>query len=766
MNKQLKLLKGLSLLLAVLILTSANILKADDIDAPENLKGLINNPGFEGLYLSWQHKDTNNIKGYKIYKADKITEDTDDFELLETADFGDQNIRFKGKFFSYYLYYILHEENTFYITAYNDQQESEISNFLKIKRNNMQQWVRFTTTPPVSAGLGEEYHYKPEIKSNKDYQKAKFSVLDNQTVPDDLELDSETGEITFTAEEEGDVHFNLSVSIYDEDQVLLANAMQQIRVSVSECDELAEIEIEIKDEEGENVQRGIAILQQAPNNQDSTGYPPEEGAMLHKQFEDGEVKFEDVDKGSYYLIVQAEGYQPQWYKDADNPWDAETIEVDCGSDISLEVILKEFTEPERYSVSGYVKDNESGEAIPNAFVELYIKNGEQERPVNIMGTTNSAGLYTIEGIPSEMTFYMRAHTGMVFFDEDSSDKHRYLPQYWDHASQFSEAQEITLTGDIENINFDLKKMPVTETTISGNVSGENDETISDAFVIAFLVSSDPEYDSEIFMGRTVQNTEAGFSLQNLIPGDYVLLAIDPKFDFLPGYYSENSIATMRWSEATRINVQEDEKINDINIQLRSRKPMHGGGIIKGYISEDPGGNIEGSNSSSSGDAVNGANIYLTNGEGATYNAVQSNQDGSFTLSNVPNGSYLMVIDKIGYKTVKKPVSVDDNNPVAQVEITLEPDLTSVEDNVFDTNRDVNLFPNPAADNLNISFNAYDNNITIKLTDILGNTLITKDISTVTGLNTRQIDVSELAPGTYIVNIYSGGKTNSVPVIVK
>jgi hypothetical protein len=64
-----------------------------------------------------------------------------------------------------------------------------------------------------------------------------------------------------------------------------------------------------------------------------------------------------------------------------------------------------------------------------------------------------------------------------------------------------------------------------------------------------------------------------------------------------------------------------------------------------------------------------------------------------------------------------------------------------------------LYPNPAANSINLSFAA--NNISkaeISITNTLGNVLYSNQIQAVVGQNNKTIDISRLPVGVYSVNI--------------
>jgi hypothetical protein len=76
---------------------------------------------------------------------------------------------------------------------------------------------------------------------------------------------------------------------------------------------------------------------------------------------------------------------------------------------------------------------------------------------------------------------------------------------------------------------------------------------------------------------------------------------------------------------------------------------------------------------------------------------------------------------------------------------------------------VNIYPNPTANKINIVFNANEaGSKVLKLIDIQGKTMLTKSIATQLGNNIISIDISSLSNGTYLLT----GLTENGNIIIK
>ncbi|WP_438710952.1 T9SS type A sorting domain-containing protein [Aquimarina muelleri] len=76
---------------------------------------------------------------------------------------------------------------------------------------------------------------------------------------------------------------------------------------------------------------------------------------------------------------------------------------------------------------------------------------------------------------------------------------------------------------------------------------------------------------------------------------------------------------------------------------------------------------------------------------------------------------------------------------------------------------LNVYPNPASNDLNVSFNSLDTVSQIRIVNILGKVVYNKEVKSTLGSNTLKIDVSRLNPGIYFVK---RGSQDIKKVIIK
>jgi len=79
---------------------------------------------------------------------------------------------------------------------------------------------------------------------------------------------------------------------------------------------------------------------------------------------------------------------------------------------------------------------------------------------------------------------------------------------------------------------------------------------------------------------------------------------------------------------------------------------------------------------------------------------------------------------------------------------------------------LNVYPNPAKDNINITYNGLDNQTYLYVYDLTGKQVLTQVWNNGVGLNQEQIDVSQLQQGVYFLSLVSGNKTSTQKIIIQ
>lgn len=79
---------------------------------------------------------------------------------------------------------------------------------------------------------------------------------------------------------------------------------------------------------------------------------------------------------------------------------------------------------------------------------------------------------------------------------------------------------------------------------------------------------------------------------------------------------------------------------------------------------------------------------------------------------------------------------------------------------------INVFPNPASDVVNVTFDADNADYTIAIVDLQGRVMSSQELTSLNGAQSIAFPVSNLAKGSYIVTISTNGVTTSKNVVIK
>jgi hypothetical protein len=129
-----------------------------------------------------------------------------------------------------------------------------------------------------------------------------------------------------------------------------------------------------------------------------------------------------------------------------------------------------------------------------------------------------------------------------------------------------------------------------------------------------------------------------------------------------------------------------------------------------------------------------------------------NQSGSTYTATWPTG-----ISTPGNYTVK--VIATDNNSNTKTENQTFTVSVTQSVNTFNSANEVVIFPNPSADNMNVSVDLIKGGqASLVVYDLAGRTVYSNVQSMNSGKNLSTVDVSSLAAGSYLLNISVNGET--------
>lgn len=464
--------------------------------------------------------------------------------------------------------------------------------------------------------------------------------------------------------------------------------------------------------------------------------------------------------GKYYLEVDAKGYKNQYYEDAFVLADAKLIEIGDNDNVSIQMTLHALPEPELHVVSGQVTDKNTGEPV-QAVISFYpvkwllgVKNDANDKNTDLIlkTKTDDKGNYSIK-LPNTNNYY-----GLAEAIPMNSTTTRYKKQWFEGAETYYEANIINVNEDVSDVNFKLISFEIEEGLISGHVI-DNHDNIVQSTIIALSINDQNKSD---FKAVTKTDEKGNFVFEHLRYGNYILLSLPEGHDYLPGYFVENDLTTLKWSEATKIGVGDFAPTINYEIMHKIAEKDQAPGIakiigrlLKGIKGVVPGG------SSDEGDPISGGIVTLTNDMSNVIRYFVSDADGNFELNDLLPGTYTLTIDKVGYEEYSEVITIDYGNTInVETEVVLNKvTATSVDYDSFDKAQ-LTVSPMPVSNISTITFDGTFGTSSIKLIDMTGNVVYQSNINTVNGINQFNLDSKNILAGAYILVINNNAKAIS------
>jgi hypothetical protein len=434
--------------------------------------------------------------------------------------------------------------------------------------------------------------------------------------------------------------------------------------------------------------------------------------------------------GNYYIRSMAMGYFPEFYDNVPEIQQATLVTLNGGDSLNFDISLTPYTPPVVYTLSGNVTDNSGNPLQARIMVSPVRMNSYFNQHFARHTFTDSLGNYSIP--------VREGDTVIVFCKPYSRD---YLPEYFDNKQTFAEADRIPITGNVSGINFALEPVPVYDNGILGIVKNENEEGVT-SHITAFNLSG-----NHIMKYRTMTDTLGNYGLSNIIPGEYILLAI-PTDEYMPTFFRYDGQQTLNWRDADSVMVEPTGIISNIDFTVR---PF----IFEGYA------NVYGIVKDNSGNNINGAIIFAVDENNNIRTYAISNSTGHFVMEGFEPGNYRIVGDKFGFNSNQIiNVTLDYTTNLSQdLSITLTPDgVTSNEEEIIANNyRLEQNFPNPFNPVTSIQYVINSSEfVTLKVVDILGREVATLvNEQKPAGVYQILFDASALTSGVYFYKLQAG-----------
>ena len=612
-------------------------------------------------------------------------------------------------------------------------------------------YVYFISRPEYYTQIGREYSYTPMVNSNIDNAVFKYS-LDKS--PEDVQFNQETGQLNWTAPSVGKFSFRIILDVFVDD-LKIKSTMHSWTIYASDCEKPAILSGLINDEEGNPIKFGeIGVFSKEED-------PSIFGTRYswNDNFFDGKFQVPNLGDGEYFILVKGHPdhngtsfYETQWYDNTFDFFKATPVVIECGEIVEMSFTLKKLEELKYYTVSGKVYDAETGVTINSALINFVDLTIEPEHLKDSYIQPYFDGMF-------EKTNLYENHEYLIYVRADGSDSQNdsiwnlsYVTQYYENAYSRFDAKKIKINGDLTDLDFPMYIIPNYDNRISGSLVNAHDEPFNRAKVEVFLVDAEGVNLRYLHISKSsLLNLSSEFMIGYLIPGDYVILVTPEDSAHTPGYYLEGGPVVYTWEEATRIKVDATSQIGNIKIILDIIQKIDGPGKIKGGVNSI-GGKIKSGDEVQSISAISEANVYLVSSDNIVCHTTMTDNYGGFELNDLAAGEYKLIISKIGYSSLTSIINIESDKVINQTFSLIKNEPTNVS-NYSESNINIDVYPNPADDFINIITNGTGIAYTqFEIYDILGKQVHSGNLNE--NQNTK-INVSFLKKGTYFCNIIGG-----------
>ena len=599
--------------------------------------------------------------------------------------------------------------------------------------NNNKAFVKIVSTPPTKAVVGVPYNYKVVTETNV-YCIVKYKILNTNI--DNLYIDEWMGIINWVPTNPGTFEFSVmayllcDTNVYDIQKVIVN---VQNNNANKNCVHLIG---EANFDDGPPVPNGVAIAWKLDEKM-NTG-----NAAFRTAIQQGHFEFY-LPSGIYVFEFSGELFEHQFYFKASSLNGATKVPLSCEQtpEQTIKVLLTRKPVPVLYSVSGVVVSSGDNKPVPAMVeflpVEVIFAPDKRENIGNIpqfVTKTDSEGKYEIS-LPNNFSYI--AHAIPL-------DKSSYLDQYYYLATSPYNADILVLNQDLDDVNFYLKERQKYQNGFAGVVVDKDRNPIESRVFAILIQPSGDNFNKPNATVRVVETDKDGhFLFQNLPLGKYVLLSVPKDKKYVPGYYKANDFATLKWREATQIEVGEFMIQVVYEIKHKDRLSLKGLVSYSGRVEENT-GIIKLLSEPQCYNPISEALVCALDKDGNVLDYYVTDKYGNFALEELVPGDLRIVVSKVGYEDAEIFVTADyESNYQFYNEILLSKEVSLVESN----------------NNLGISILQSENNLTInsapetvidnvRIYDLFGN-LVSESKSPGKPV---QIRLDALSNGVYFVRV--------------
>ena len=698
------------------------------------------------LQLRWTSSEMSNIKGFKVYLKRQAKSE---FDMISNISINNGSLNKNGDTltvsigapkgtytFGFYDIYVSSVDH------YNNERSS---NILELEITDSQRdIVYFTSDLPENCYLGEELNAIITAESNSD-NKVLYKTID---VPIGFSIDKNSGKISWIPNNSGYINITLEAYLESKPDIYVRNTWT---VNVLKCRNPGSLVVSLVDTDGNPFEGGTcelyeyrldSLVQVAEGNVDSSG----------------NCHIGELDEREYLLYlngteIMEKIFISEWYNDSRYIEFAEPVIVNCGKQTSIVANLIRYPKFDEYEISGLVLDD-FGNPIKNTIVRFYGSSMITDESFISNAMVDSLGKYSII-LSSEYEYFAYCFTYL------NDDDELLISQYYKDASNVMEARKLHLTRNLNDINFTIDSPLLTDNTLFGSVKDTYDKPISFANVSAFKID---DYENNYPCRSVSTAIDGSFTFNNLQSGKYILFTVPLRNNYIiPTYLSTENYPELIWENAQIINIVESNQHGPFDIIVDRAGISLGKSVIEGYVFDIGGVIKESHNPLLNSEPINGANLYLIEEGMNTIKYTNTDEEGAFNFANVGNGTYRLIVDKVGYATYIKDFGNIYEGSFITENIFLSDEMASrVKYNSNIITARIKVTPNPASNSISVALLDEGNIEQVTICNIQGFELIrTQKISGKEAF----LNVSGLCNGIYYIVVRSNGKFLKVPVCI-
>jgi methionine-rich copper-binding protein CopC len=272
-----------------------------------------------------------------------------------------------------------------------------------------------------------------------------------------------------------------------------------------------------------------------------------------------------------------------------------------------------------------------------------------------------------------------------------------------------------------------------------------------------------ETSTDIALGQ-----DGSFSFTNLWPGDYALSITSTDNQVLTTYYN----GKLSLAEATILNVTTSDASGLTVTMMESPAATQGPGSVSGTLVTNNNGSrsIVTSGRTTNGTPLAGVTIYLvTSPDNMPVASTVTAADGTFAFTNLPLGTYKLVIDYEGSASVTSPeivITAQTTTFEVESEVTEEGIVitaTPVTPTSTKPDFSISTYPNPSSGAFTLQWNGQHADVRgVTIYNLQGVAIWKGDMTT----DRLTIDISQEPAGIYFLHFITGGDSTVHKLMVR